>query len=232
MYTKLRKGSDILKVRKNKQTKNNSTDIALMVESTTHEDLFEYDKNRIVQSLVEEIGCPEDVAIETSNIVTEKLKNLGLLTITPSLIRNFVNVVLYEKGFNKELKSDTEIVISLHDIQQIIENSNKENGNTSHNPESINLTIAERVLKEYAFKKVFDKEVSTAHLEGKIHIHDVGMITRYYCSGHSPEYIKKHGIKNISTIPSTSEPAKHAEVLARHICSITQYYTSLFAGAM
>ena len=88
------------------------------------------------------------------------------------------------------------------------------------------------MLKEFALKKIFETEISKAHLEGKIHIHDLGMITRYYCSGHSPEYIKKNGIKNISTIPSTSSPANSAEVLVRHICSITQFYTSLFAGAM
>lgn len=221
-----------MKVRKQKTQKKNTTDIALMVESTTQEEIFEYDKNKIVEALIKEINCSESIAQEVACIVTEKLKKLELPQITTSLIRSFVNVVLYEKGFNKELKSNTEIIISLHDIQQIIENSNKENGNTSHNPESINLTIAERVLKEFALRNIFDEDVSKAHLEGKLHIHDLGMITRYYCSGHSPEYIKKNGIKNISTIPSTSDPANSAEVLARHICSITQYYTSLFAGAI
>ena len=220
-----------MKVKK-RTSKNNSTDIALMVESTTQEEFFEFDENKIAESLIKELDCPEDMANEISKTVGDKLKKLELTTITTSLIRSFVNVVVYEKGFNKQLKSESEISISLYDIQQIIENSNNENGNTSHNPESINLTIAERVLKEFALRKIFDAEISKAHLEGKIHVHDLGMPTRFYCSGHSPEYIKKNGIKNISTIASTSNPANSAEVLARHICSITQFYTSLFAGAM
>ena len=58
------------------------------------------------------------------------------------------------------------------------------------------------------------------------------MIDRFYCSGHSPEYIKKNGIKNIPTIPSNSKPANSANVLARHICSITQFLQSQFAGAI
>ena len=114
----------------------------------------------------------------------------------------------------------------------MIENATKENGNTTHNPESINLALAERILKEYALKEVFDKDISNAHMEGKIHIHDLGMITRYYCSGHSPEYIKKYGLRNIPTITSTSSPANSAWVLARHICSATQFFTSIFAGAI
>jgi anaerobic ribonucleoside-triphosphate reductase len=52
------------------------------------------------------------------------------------------------------------------------------------------------------------------------------------CSGHSIEYIKLNGIKNIPNILSTSKPAGKATTLARHVCSMTQYYTSLFAGAI
>ena len=46
------------------------------------------------------------------------------------------------------------IVIPLSEVKQILENVNKENGNIQHNPEAINLTIAEKVLKEYALKNV------------------------------------------------------------------------------
>ena len=116
--------------------------------------------------------------------------------------------------------------------KEVIEHANKENGNTAHNPESINLTLAERILKEYALKNVFDPDISEAHLSGEIHIHDLGMIDRFYCSGHSPEYVKKNGIRNIPTIPSNSKPANSANVLARHICSFTQFLQGQFAGAI
>lgn len=69
-------------------------------------------------------------------------------------------------------------------------------------------------------------------MSGEIHIHDLGMVDRFYCSGHSPEYVKKNGIKNIPTIPSNSKPANSATVLARHICSLTQFLQSQFAGAI
>ncbi len=215
-----------------KRTIKSSTDFALLVESSTQEEIFEFDKLKIIDSLIIELNLSKNDSENIANIVTNKLKDIKLEYLTPSIIRNFVNVTLYENGFNEELKSKSDIILSVYDIEQIIYNANKENGNTSHNPESINLTIAERILKEYALKNIYDEEISKKHLIGDIHIHDVGMPIRWYCSGHSPEYIKKNGLKNIPTIPSSSKPAKYAGTLVRHICSITQYYTSLFAGAI
>lgn len=127
---------------------------------------------------------------------------------------------------------DESIIIPFSDITQILENTNKENGNIQHNPEAINLTIAEKVLKEYALKNVFEEDIARAHISGEIHIHDLGMIDRFYCSGHSPEYVKKNGLKNIPTIVANTSPAQNAYVLARHICCFTEFLQTQFAGAI
>lgn len=211
---------------------NNTLDIALMVESATRTEKQEYDETAIVEALVREANCDRTLAKEVASTVTERLMKANVSEVSTSLIRSMVNNVLLEKGLNKELKSNSEVSIPFYNITEIIENANKENGNTAHNPESINLTLAERILKEYALKNVFDEDISAAHLAGEIHIHDLGMIDRFYCSGHSPEYVKKNGIRNIPTIPSNSKPANSASVLARHICSFTQFLQGQFAGAI
>jgi len=221
-----------MKVKKQKQSKANSTNLALLVESTTQEEIFEYDKTRIAKKLQEEIDCPENIAVEVADIVTERLIKTNTSILTPSLIRSFVNVVLCEQGFDKQLHSNSEINISTNDIENLIFNKNKENGNTPHNPESINLSLAGNIIKQYALKKVFPKNLSTAHLKGDIHIHDMDMFNRLYCSGHNPEYIKRYGIQNMDNIPNDSSPASTAWVVARHMASATLFYTSLFAGAI
>lgn len=213
-----------------KQT--SATDLALMVDSTSKLERTEYDEGYIKEALIKEINCSEVVATEVAALVTEKLNDSKLQVITTSFIRQLVNMVLLEKGYDKELKSNAEVTIPFYDITELIEHANKENGNTTHNPESINLAIAEKAIKEYALKTVFDEDVSKAHMIGEIHIHDLGMINRYYCSGHSPEYVKKHGIKDIPSIPTNSKPANSANVLARHICSMTQFLSGQFAGAI
>ena len=212
--------------------KTNSLDFALMVDSADKLERQEYDENKIVKALVREANCDEALAKEVAKAVTEKLQKTEIKTVDTSLIRSLVNNELFERGLNKVLKSNSEVNIPFYNITEIIENANKENGNTAHNPESINLTLAERILKEYALREILPPDIAQAHLSGEIHIHDLGMIDRFYCSGHSPEYIKKNGIKNIPTIPSNSKPANSANVLARHICSITQFLQSQFAGAI
>ena len=212
--------------------KTNSLDFALMVDSADKLERQEYDESKIVDALVKEANCEEKLAKEVAKSVTEKLQKTEIQTVDTSLIRSLVNNELFERGLNKVLKSNSEVNIPFYNITEIIEHANKENGNTAHNPESINLTLAERILKEYALREILPQDIAEAHLNGEIHIHDLGMIDRFYCSGHSPEYIKKNGIKNIPTIPSNSKPANSANVLARHICSITQFLQSQFAGAI
>ncbi len=212
--------------------KTNSLDFALMVDSADKAERQEYDETKIVEALVKEANCEESLAKEVAKSVTEKLQKAEMKTVDTSLIRSLVNNELFERGLNKVLKSNSEVNIPFYNVTEIIENANKENGNTAHNPESINLTLADRILKEYALREIFPADISESHLNGEIHIHDLGMIDRFYCSGHSPEYIKKNGIKNIPTIPSNSKPANSATVLARHICSITQFLQSQFAGAI
>lgn len=212
--------------------KTNSLDFALMVDSADKLERQEYDESKIVDALVKEANCEEKLAKEVAKSVTEKLQKTEIQTVDTSLIRSLVNNELFERGLNKVLKSNSEVNIPFYNITEIIEHANKENGNTAHNPESINLTLAERILKEYALREILPPDIAEAHLSGEIHIHDLGMIDRFYCSGHSPEYIKKNGIKNIPTIPSNSKPANSANVLARHICSITQFLQSQFAGAI
>lgn len=212
--------------------KTNTLDFALMVDSADKLERQEYDESKIVDALVKEANCEEKLAKEVAKSVTEKLQKTEIQTVDTSLIRSLVNNELFERGLNKVLKSNSEVNIPFYNITEIIEHANKENGNTAHNPESINLTLAERILKEYALREILPPDIAEAHLSGEIHIHDLGMIDRFYCSGHSPEYIKKNGIKNIPTIPSNSKPANSANVLARHICSITQFLQSQFAGAI
>lgn len=217
-------------IKENKE--NDSTDIALMVDSATKSERQEYDETKIVEALEKEINLESKIAKEVAHAVTEKLSLSKLTVITTSFIRSMVNMVLLEKGYSKQLKSNSDVTISFYDVKEIIEVANKENGNTTHCPESINLNIAERVLKEYALNKIFPEDISKSHLEGEIHIHDLGMIDRLYCSGHSVEYVKINGLKNVPAIPTDSKPAKSAYVLARHICAFTQFLSGQFAGAI
>ena len=101
----------------------------------------------------------------------------------------------------------TRLGMPLYDVDSLILHPNKENANVPHGPEATNLTLAEGIKKEYALLSVFSQDVGDAHMNGDIHLHDLGFIDRPYCSGQSLEYIKKFGLDLPHSL-SMAKPAK------------------------
>jgi len=192
-----------------------TTDIALLVSTSSQQEINAWDKGKIADSLVKETNITGKLANEIADAVERKILNSSLQEITTSIIRELIDIELIQRGLTIAHKRHSHLGLPMYDAEQIIFSANKENSNTTHNPESINLTIAETILKEFALRRVFSEDVALSHLVGDIHLHDLGFIVRPYCGGHSLEYIKKYGL-SLPNITSTSKPAKHAEVLIGH----------------
>ena len=208
-----------------------TTDIALLVSTSSKSEINIWDKTKIVASLVRETGCAIQLAEEIASAVEKKVFDSNLPTVTTSIIRELVDMELLDRGLSMMHKKHSHLGLPMYDVEQIIVNANKENSNTTHNPESINLTLAETILKEFALRKVFSEDVALAHLMGDVHLHDLGFIVRPYCGGHSLEYIKKYGL-SLPNITSRSRPAKHAEVLIGHMVKMASTLQSHYAGAV
>ena len=208
-----------------------STDLALMVDALAQEERSPWDASRIRDALMVEAGTDPATAESIALEVEEDLLKYGRTKVTTSIIREMVNVKLFQRGLDAKLADHSRIGLPVHDLETMMFNKNKENSNTSHNPESINLSIAEMVLKEYALTKVFSRDVADAHLKGDIHLHDLGMVNRPYCSGQSVAYPARYGL-NIPSITSVSNPAKHADVLLAHMLKMTSVLQNHFAGAI
>jgi len=208
-----------------------STDIALLVSTESKAERSRWDKKRITESLVRETGATYELADEIASAVEERLANADLATVTTNIIREFVDLELLERGMERAHKKHSHLGIPLYDVDRIINEANRENSNTTHNPESINLTLAENILKQYALRKVYSDEIAEAHMDGDIHIHDLGFIDRPYCGGHSIEYVKKYGL-SIPNVSSVSAPAKHPEVLVGHMVKFASVLQSHYAGAV
>ncbi|MHB0975981.1 MAG: anaerobic ribonucleoside-triphosphate reductase [Candidatus Aquicultorales bacterium] len=212
-------------------TEGDTTDIALLVSTSSKSEINIWDKNKIVASLVRETGCSIQLAEEIADAVEKKIFDSQFTKITTSIIRELIDLELLGRGLTMIHKKHSNLGLPIYDVEQIIKNANKENSNTTHNPESINLTLAETILKEFALRKVFSEDVALAHLMGDVHLHDLGFIVRPYCGGHSLEYIKKYGL-SLPNITSRSRPAKHAEVLIGHMVKMASSLQSHYAGAV
>jgi len=209
-----------------------TTDLNLLVTTPTKGTILSWDRSRIAEALAKEIQLKPELAEEIAQAVESKVSRSGVKTISTSLLRELVNNELFERGMTKKLEKQEILGISVYNLNQVIFSKNNENSNVvANNPEAVNLAIAEQVLKAYALKEVFSKDVAEAHLKGSIHLHDLGYIIRVYCSAHSLEYIKKYGLKLVN-LSSESSPAKHAQTLTGHLNTFLASMQAYYAGAL
>ena len=213
-----------------RQNTSDSTDITMFVR-TSEEDIKGWNRQRIVDALLRETYIDPDTADKISIDVEKIIKSGAVKTVTGPLIREIVNAKLLELGLETARRMHTRLGVPLFDVDQLLVQHNKENANVPHGPEASNLTLAEGIKKEYALLHVFSTEVADAHLQGDLHLHDLGFIDRPYCSGQSLEYIKKFGL-NMPHALAMANPAKHADVLLAHMVKFAAALQSHFAGAI
>ncbi len=207
-----------------------TTELSLFVR-TSDDEIKKWDKKKIYDALIRETTISKDAASIVSREVEKLIKELELDVVTSPLIRELTNSKLVEYGLAKFRKQHTRLGVPLYDARNIIMNPNKENANVPHGPEATNLTLAERIKKEFALLEVFSEDMADAHMMGDIHLHDLGMVDRPYCSGQSLEYVKKFGL-NLPNAISIAKPAKHPEVLVEQMIKFSAALQGHFAGAI
>jgi anaerobic ribonucleoside-triphosphate reductase len=207
-----------------------STELTLFVR-TSDEELKKWDRSKIYDALIRETTISEDAATIIAREVEKMISELEIDMITAPLIRELTNAKLVEYGLSKIRKQHTRLGVPLYDARQIIMTPNKENANVPHGPEATNLTLAENIKKEFALLEVFTQDLADAHMRGDIHLHDLGMVDRPYCSGQSIEYVKRFGL-NLPNALSIAKPARHPEVLIEQIIKFSAALQGHFSGAI
>lgn len=207
-----------------------STELTLFVR-TSDEEIKKWNKKRIYDALIRETDISDDAASIIAREVEKLILELEIDIITAPLIRELTNAKLVEYGLATIRRQHTRLGVPLYDARQIILSQNKENANVPHGPEATNLTLAERIKKEFALLEVFSHDIGDAHMNGDIHLHDLGYIDRPYCGGQSIEYVKKFGL-NLPNALSIAKPAKHPEVLIEQIVKFSAALQGNFAGAI
>lgn len=221
-----------LRVRKKVRKENNSTDLSLLVTPISRDEIISWDKSKIAKALQKEAHLNADLAYDIASSVEKKIFNSSLTNISTTLIRELVNNELFVRGLNKTLQKQASLSVPLYDLETLIFSKSQENSNiTSNNPEAVNLALAETILKQYALQKIFTEDVTSAHMKGEIHLHDLGYPTRVYCSSHSLEYLKKYGL-DLGNLDTQSAPAKHARTLTGHLNTFLASMQAFYAGAL
>lgn len=211
---------------------NDGTDNFLMVGSASREVSTKWNRERIIASLINEAGLDLNDARAVAEEAETNIFASGSQDITTQLIREAVHSELIRRRFEGAANNYRNFSIPRADLEGLIFTKLNENANiAANNPEAINFALAGGTLKAYALSSVFSLEVARAHTTGAVHVHDLDMPTRLYCSAHSLEYIKKYGLR-LKNLSSKSGSAKHAATLTGHLNTFLASMQTYYAGAL
>lgn len=205
----------------------------LLFQSDSKGETSKWDRTRIIERLMTTFDMPNYKAAAIAKEVEDRVIASGITTVTSSLIRELVNNILEANGCAGRLQDMTMYQVPREFIASLLKSKSNENSNiVANNPEAVNLTLAEYMLKQYALDAVFSDEVKAAHISGMIYVHDLGYPHRVYCSSHSIEYIKRYGLRKLNNLNTESNPAKSASVLTGHLNTFLASMQANYAGAL
>ncbi|MBP5638870.1 MAG: anaerobic ribonucleoside-triphosphate reductase [Victivallales bacterium] len=236
-YRKIReRARNAIHVRPNKEDgdKGDLTDQSLLlVKSASGGTLVPWDRSRIAIKLIDKLKFDEETANSIAKEVENQIISSNIHSVGTELVRELVNNVLIERGYRNRLEDLSLYHVPREFIESLMYTKPTENSNiVSNNPEAVNLSIAELVLKQWGLDTIFSEKVKEAHDTGAIHLHDLGYPHRVYCSSHSIEYIKKYGLRDLSNLNTESNPARSASVLTGHLNTFLASMQANYAGAL
>ena len=124
---------EALKVRKKNGHSTNTTDLALLVDAGSLEEVRPWNKRKISLALQKEADITADLADEIAGAVEQRVFASGLKRIATGLIRELVDNELFERGLTARLEQQSIIGMPLYDLDMLIKSKSNENSNISQN---------------------------------------------------------------------------------------------------
>ena len=105
----------------------------------------------------------------------------------------------------------------------------KENSTVTYSVGGLILSNSGTITANYWLSEIYDDEISKAHRNADIHIHDLSMLTGY-CAGWSLKQLIQEGLGGIPG-KITSAPAKHLVTLCNQMVNFLGIMQNEWAGA-
>jgi ribonucleoside-triphosphate reductase len=213
--------------------------------------IVEFDKERVITSIfkaADSVGGDDRARAE--EVANESIKKLidqygDKKTVKTVEIAEVVKETLIEMGHGKtsiafdlflQLRNQIKNIKSLIDADSLIKDyidmedwRIKENSNMSYSWQGLNNHISSSVQANYWLHSIFDKDISNAHINGDIHLHDLGMLATY-CCGWSLEELLVRGFTGVPGKISCAPP-KHFRTALGQIVNFLYTLQHEAAGA-
>ena len=164
--------------------------------------IVSFDKQKIVLAVAKAGEATGEFDAQIAEVLTARVVNLATQIINTEIpeverIQDIVEEVLLASPYKKSAKAyiiyrDQHARIremfssgGVQLIDQYLEKLDwqvNENSNMAYSLQGLNNYIASEVSKTYWLNKIYPPEIRRAHLEGDIHIHDLGQLS-VYCVG-------------------------------------------------
>lgn len=105
----------------------------------------------------------------------------------------------------------------------------KENSTVTYSVGGLILSNSGAITANYWLSEIYDEEISNAHREADIHLHDLSMLTGY-CAGWSLKQLIQEGLGGIPG-KITSSPASHLSTLCNQMVNFLGIMQNEWAGA-
>lgn len=140
--------------------------------------------------------------------------------------------ILYRKQHEKLRNMESTVLDYKKIVEDYVHVSDwrvKENSTVTYSVGGLILSNSGAITANYWLSEIYDDEISDAHKNGDLHIHDLSMLTGY-CAGWSLKQLIQVGLGGIPG-KITSAPAKHLSTLCNQMVNFLGIMQNEWAGA-
>ena len=183
------------------------------------------------------------LALKVTADFTTKIKD-GYVDVED--IQDSVESVLIQAGYSevakryiiyrKQREKIRNMKSTVLDYKEIVDNyvnindwRVKENSTVTYSVGGLILSNSGAITANYWLSEIYDEEISNAHRNADIHIHDLSMLTGY-CAGWSLKQLIQEGLGGVVG-KITSAPAKHLSTLCNQMVNFLGIMQNEWAGA-
>lgn len=178
-----------------------------MLVRTSHLTLEEFDANKIANSLIKEAKVPAELAQKAAKEAEKRLIKSKTKYLTASLIREVVNGILVEKGYEDYRHKLTRVGMPVHEVTASLEAKD-----SAEDSAAILTRAGQTVLGEYTLLNIFPRDIADAHLSGAIHIDGLGTwILKPNEAIHDLRFFFQNGLKLDNPLQISMEPPSSFE---------------------
>lgn len=133
---------------------------------TTKQTIEEFNSDKIIQSLVREANMPLEMAHKITEEVENKIYKFPNVYLTSSLIREIVNGILVEHGYEDYRNKLARVGLPIVDLVSVMNSID----NTSESIHDVTSKVSNLVFSELLLSSSLPKDISDLHLSGDINI--------------------------------------------------------------